>query len=161
MYTLQETIPSKLACALERLLYEHDIIRESVMKLERLSIELKGSTYLPVFDRIQEIRSFSESLRKGIEIHEKWETEVLIPIIMELAPRNENPHLMTSLWMLTQENHGGAYFQLSWEQMNGYLDFPNSDLLRKGIDYLLHGCRLIREHLESEEEILVPVAVAN
>lgn len=161
MYTLHETIPFKLASALDRLLSEHDIIRESVLKLERLAMELKWHHFLPVFDRIQDIKHFSDSLLSGLGIHEKWESDVLIPMINEVAPRNENPHLMTSLWMLTQEKHGEIYFQLSWERLNAYLDCPNPDLLNQGIEHLLHGCRLIKEHLESEEAILVPISVAD
>lgn len=156
MYVFQEVLPIELSRALERMLDENEKIKSNVLEVERFAEQLQKGTIPPDIDQIIKLKCLTDALSQSFETHERWEAKVLFPLMKEAIPRVGDPYLYTSLWMLEKGNPGNQYFRLYWGQISNYLEKLQSDCFYKGLKYLLNGCRLVREQLELEEELLLP-----
>ncbi|MCR2804073.1 hemerythrin domain-containing protein [Paenibacillus soyae] len=156
MYVYQEVLPSELSQALERLLDENEKIKSNVMKVERFAAELQKGSNPPDIDQIIKLKCLTDALSQSFETHERWEAKVLFPLMKEAISRAGDPYMHTSLWMLEKGNPGDQYFRLYWGQVSTYLEKLQPDSFYKGLKYLLNGCRLVKEQLELEEELLLP-----
>lgn len=156
MVTVEEVLPSELTQSIKRLLDENEGIKDHVSMVERYVEQLQKQAMPPDIDHIFKLKCFTDSLAKSFESHERWEAKIL-PRIMEVVAGKGNPYMKSSLKMLEAGNQGEPYFRLYWEQISAYLELRSPELFNKGLKYLLHACRLVRDQLELEEDVLRPL----
>ncbi|MFB9324869.1 hemerythrin domain-containing protein [Paenibacillus aurantiacus] len=148
----------ELQFTLHRLREDHDKLREAAARACRMAEEVKSCPAAAERSRIRLVEHIAEALGAELARHGQWEGEVLFPLLTDLFPMESNPDLPTSLWMLEKEHwHADQCYQAYLHNMKVYFELRDEQLLRLGMTELVHACRLVRRHVDSETELLVPL----
>ncbi|TYP71765.1 hemerythrin domain-containing protein [Paenibacillus methanolicus] len=149
---------ANLQHTLERLREDHGRIREAAALACRMAEEVKRCPVEAAQSRVRQVERCARTLGEELVRHGQWEGEVLFPLLSDLYPMESNPDLPTSLWMLEKEHQTAAQcYRAYLHDMQSYFELRDEQLLRLGMTELAHACRLIRGHLDSETELLVPL----
>ncbi|MFC4102253.1 hemerythrin domain-containing protein [Paenibacillus xanthanilyticus] len=149
---------ANLQHTLEKLREDHDRIREAAAMACRMAEEVKRGPAEEVQSRVRQVERCARALGEELVKHGQWEGEVLFPLLAELYPMESNPDLPTSIWMLKKEHQtADQCYRAYLHDMQAYFELRDEQLLRLGMTELAHACRVIRRHLDSETELLVPL----
>ncbi|MCZ8518194.1 MULTISPECIES: hemerythrin domain-containing protein [Paenibacillus] len=144
-----------------RLTEEHRSLGDMVFTLEAkvraAGVDRGGRRSYPEWV-LDDLHRSAAALRSELELHSLWETEDLFPMLMELFGTPEGHIIVTSLWMLEKEHELADEFFDSFFREVGDLKAGRRDAaLIRVLEDLMQAIRLVREHLEAEEELLLPL----
>jgi len=146
----------ELGHALERLRREHQRIRELIHEIEYHAKTIQHQRQWPSRKQLLELVPMTEELIRELERHADWEAEQLFPFIRDNI--TGGPSCVTSLWMLEKEHQlADAFFESFYKELEtgeSDLDCTNA---HQALNQLFQACRIVREHLESEEDVLLPL----
>lgn len=149
---------ANIQLTLEKLREDHARIREAAAQAFRMAEEVKSCPAEAAQSQVRQVDHCARTLGEELLRHGQWEDEVLFPLLTDLYPTENNPDLPTSLWMLEKEHQtADQCYRAYLRDMQDYFELRDDQLLQLGMTELAHACRLIRRHLDSETELLVPL----
>ncbi|MEI7025035.1 hemerythrin domain-containing protein [Paenibacillus sp. y28] len=146
---------------LQRYLRDHADLREAISYIEDIMKQMCSLGAPEAAPMLGELKAAALGFVAKLEEHSDWEDGEFFPMVNRCFDIPSRPVLMTSLWMLEKEH------ELTKTFLDGYFELADScwtgtallwDVFERAKDQLLHACRLVKEHLELEEGILLPLA---
>ncbi|MFE5324345.1 hemerythrin domain-containing protein [Paenibacillus sp. NPDC056579] len=142
--------------ALEQLRCEHQQLREIIHNMERNARTMQHQRQTPSRVQLMALIKETEELVRQLERHSEWEASELFPMLTEQPVGG--PEYVTSLWMLEKEHQlADVFFASFYKEMQVIEDCPGQACLGQALNHLYQACRVVRDHLESEEEMLLPL----
>jgi hemerythrin-like domain-containing protein len=159
MTTDEQLHPTKLTFAFERLRNEHVLLYDAILELEqaarRLCKQEEPGAYVL---GLSSLREKALNLMAELENHSVWEDHELFPLLTEYFQLPSRPDTTTSLWMLEHEHElANTFFRYFLEESEKQLIEGKRSQGVRVTDMLLQACRLVKEHLETEEETVFPL----
>ncbi|CAG7625893.1 hemerythrin domain-containing protein [Paenibacillus allorhizosphaerae] len=147
------------ACAFARLRNEHNHLYDVIDCLETMASQLKNVAERNVRrERLKELRDTTLALLAELDEHSDWEDTQLFPFLTEYSQLPIRPVVTTSLWMLEKEQELAAmYFHLFLEETEQIFRNPDPSGIGRCTEQLLQACRLVKSHLQMEEETIYPL----
>ncbi|WP_426452156.1 hemerythrin domain-containing protein [Paenibacillus sp. S-38] len=151
-----------LGPAWRRLTEEHRSLGEKVCTLEAkiraAGVDRGGHGSYPDRLLLDDLHRDAAVLRAELDLHSMWETDDLFPRLMELFCTPEGHIIVTSLWMLEKEHElADEFFDSFFQGVSGLKAGGRGAVLSRVLEDLMQAIRLVREHLEAEEELLLPL----
>ncbi|MFD0681262.1 MULTISPECIES: hemerythrin domain-containing protein [unclassified Paenibacillus] len=158
---LKQADPTDLTFAFERLKNEHICLYETIYQLENRAKHLnKVEKPIEYVSKLEELRDQALSLIAELDKHSEWEDNELFPLLIEYFQLPGHPHTTTSLWMLEHEHElANLFFRYFLEEADSCLAQQKRASGSRLTDQLLQACRLVKEHLQTEEDTVLPLEV--
>ncbi|NOU91772.1 hypothetical protein GC093_00765 [Paenibacillus sp. LMG 31456] len=151
--------PTDLTFAFERLKNEHICLYNAIHQLENKA-KLLNKIERPAeyVSKLADLRDQALSVIAELDNHSKWEDNELFPLLTEYFQLPDRPHTTTSLWMLEHEHElANLFFGYFLDEADICLAQQKRPSCSGLTDQLLQACRLVKEHLQTEEETMLPL----
>lgn len=93
-----------------------------------------------------------------LEAHELWEEREAFPIFAGLAHRGLEPGFTTAEWIIEEDHKQAGRMLRGFLEQAGAQAEPDRASIVKAITLLDVACSVLTEHLQSEGELLFPIA---
>ncbi|MDQ1909910.1 hemerythrin domain-containing protein [Paenibacillus sp. GD4] len=151
--------PTHLTYAFERLRNEHIFLFDAIQQLETAAKRLgKLENEEEYFAKLVVLKEQTLNLMAELDGHSVWEDNELFPLLTEYFQLPNRPDTSTSLWMLEHEHElANTFFRYFLEEADKCLAGRKRPMLPRLTDHLMQACRLVKEHLLTEEETVLPL----
>ncbi|OXM85643.1 hemerythrin domain-containing protein [Paenibacillus rigui] len=150
---------ANLIRAFHRLKSEHHCLYDAIHQVEARAKSLNKMTQLTEYlGQLSELRTEALSLTRKLEHHAHWEDNELFPQLSVYFQLPDRPDVTTSLWMLEHEHElADLFFGYFLNEADACLTQQKRASCSSLTDQLLQACRLVKEHLQTEEETVLPL----
>ncbi|MFE5323970.1 hemerythrin domain-containing protein [Paenibacillus sp. NPDC056579] len=150
---------TELSALVDRLKEEHAELMQVLDEMEQQSVQAEQETDKSrAIGSLLHLRLWATAFQEELQKHSDWEERELYPFLNVYFHKHNKPSIVPSLWMLEKEH------ELAMDNMNSFFRAvhalrPDSDamLIKRAAAYLTHSCRIMKEHLEKEQQFIFPL----
>lgn len=155
--------PAELNYATDRLMQEHELLRE---QLKTLEIAAKNIKQLQDLSKgVSVLRMLTEQTSAfvaSLDSHAKWEDEELFPFLQAYQHRMTAPSIAPSFWVLEKDHQLAMLFIESFQEAAAQAVKPAAAALVKqrmeeAAGNLIQACLILSDHLTMEEQLVFPL----
>ncbi|TVX99013.1 hemerythrin domain-containing protein [Paenibacillus cremeus] len=150
---------TELSAALDRLKQEHGELMQDLLELENEAKQAgQESDFDPAIRLLTHLRFRTQAFMNEMEQHSRWEEQELFPFLNGYFHQQTAPSIAASFWRLEKEHElAGEYLQSFLKETDGLRRDSKLEQLHHAAAYLIHACRILKEHLEKEEQLVFPM----
>ncbi|MFD0681266.1 MULTISPECIES: hemerythrin [unclassified Paenibacillus] len=150
---------TELSAALDRLTQEHGELMQILLDMEdQAKLAEQETDKRKTIQSLLHLRLWVKAFMQELERHSDWEKEELFPFLNSYFHQQSSPSMIPSFWALEKD------YELAEEYIQYFLRAvheigEDSELvqLHQALAYLIHACRILKEHLAKEEQLVFPM----
>ena len=150
---------AELVLAFDRLGSEHRALYGKIDDLQSAACRLQKTHELIARpDVLKQLKENTLLLLAELNDHSEWELTELFPLLTAYFQLSNRPDTATSLWMLEKDFElAAAYFRLFLNEAEQCCMHLEKNGEGGCLEQLLQACRLVKGHLQMEEETIFPL----
>ncbi|WP_248925929.1 hemerythrin domain-containing protein [Paenibacillus hamazuiensis] len=150
---------TELSLSLDRLKQEHDELMQVLVELENKAKQVEQEDDTDTAIRLLlHLRLWTHAFKEELERHSNWEEKELFPFLNRYFRRQSAPSIIASFWTMEKDHELAAdYLQSFLRAVHMARRDTEIERLHQTALYLIHACRILKEHLEKEERLIFPM----
>jgi hemerythrin-like domain-containing protein len=150
---------TELSESLERLRREHNELKQVLQEMETQARQVEQEPEKALSMKILlDLRLWTLAFREELERHSNWEEKELFPFLNQYFKSKKSPVMNPSFWALEKDHElADEYMQSFLRAVHALKANPEAMRLNQAAAYLVHACRILKEHLDKEELLIVPM----
>ncbi|NOU91766.1 hemerythrin [Paenibacillus sp. LMG 31456] len=150
---------TELSAALDRLTQEHGELMQVLLDMESQARQLEQETDMSkALPSLLHLRLWVKAFMQELERHSEWEKKELFPFLNNYFHQELSPSMIPSFWALEKDHElAEEYIQYFLRAVHEVKQESELGQLHQALAYLIHACRILKEHLAKEEQLVFPM----
>jgi len=150
---------TELSVRMERLKQEHEELKQVLAEMEIQSVQAEQETDKHrALGQLLHLRLWTLAFKEELDRHSEWEEKELFPFLNTYFHRSSLPAVTPSFWSLEKEHElAMSYMQSFLRSVHALRSDADAMRMKQAAAYLSHACRMLKAHLEKEEQVVIPM----
>ncbi|OXM84013.1 hemerythrin domain-containing protein [Paenibacillus rigui] len=150
---------TELAVVLDRLKQEHSELMQVLTEMEEQAVQAELETDKHrALGSLLHLRLWTLAFKEELDRHSEWEEKELFPFLNAYFRHSAFPTVMASFLSLEKDHELAMnYMQSFLRSVHALKSDSDAMRMKQAAALLTHACRILRSHLEKEEQLVFPM----